>query len=236
MSELIAALPMYDWPECRAEVDTQWAAIRDGLRAAGHDAPDALTRGVAEVEIWRHPELLLAQTCWGPMERGLASHVQVVGQPSYEGIEGGKGEFYSSALVMRGEEGSVYAPAEARAMLPLDLLRGRRFAYNSEDSMSGIVALARDLDGQGESLAIFPQRIATGSHRRSVRFVAEGRADVAAIDCRSWSLFRRFEPDIAARLQVVGWTARRKGLPFITAKATPPVVVAALQQAVANAG
>ena len=31
----IAALPMYDWPEARGATDRLWAAIRDGLRAAG---------------------------------------------------------------------------------------------------------------------------------------------------------------------------------------------------------
>ena len=35
----VAALPMYDWPEVRAETDALWAAIGDGLRNAGLDAP-----------------------------------------------------------------------------------------------------------------------------------------------------------------------------------------------------
>ena len=32
------------------------------------------------------------------MELGLAEHVRVVGQPSYNGFEGGQGELYSSAM------------------------------------------------------------------------------------------------------------------------------------------
>ena len=35
------------------------------------------------------------------MEQGLAEHVVVIGQPSYDGIEGGAGELYSSAILMR---------------------------------------------------------------------------------------------------------------------------------------
>ena len=93
---------MYDWPERRAEVDAEWAVIRDRLRAGGVDAPQQLSRDIEEgMALWRRPDLLFAQTCWGPMELGLAEHVQVVGQPSYDGIEGGEGEFYSSAIVMR---------------------------------------------------------------------------------------------------------------------------------------
>lgn len=226
---------MYDWPELRAETDAQWAAIRDALRARGVDAPETLTRVTGDPSaLWRDPALLLAQTCWGPMGLGLADHVQVVGQPDYSVYEGGEGELYSSAIVMR-REGGVHAPADGRALVPLDLLRGRRFAYNGADSMSGILALARDLEAQGESLAIFPRRIETGGHRASIRAVATGRSDVAAIDCKSWALARRFEP-AAAELRVVGWTARRKGLPFITAQAMPPETVAALREAASGTG
>ena len=64
-------------------------------------APDPATLPPDEFDfqtLWRHPNLLLCQTCWGPMELGLAEHVQVVGQPSYNGFEGGQGQLYSSAI------------------------------------------------------------------------------------------------------------------------------------------
>ncbi len=99
--------------------------------------------------------------------------------------------------------------------------------------MSGYLALEQDLAALGESLALFSGRVETGGHRASVVAVAQGRADVAAIDCRSWALAQRFEP-AARALAVVGWTARRKGLPFITAKATPPAVVAELKKVLAS--
>ena len=119
-------------------------------------------------------------------------------------------------------------PADGRAVLPLDLIRGKRFAYNSLDSMSGIIALTRDLEAAGESLAIFSERIETGAHRASIVAVAEGRADVCAVDCRSWHLAQLHEPR-AADVVVVGWTARRKGLPYITSLHTPPEIVAKLR-------
>ncbi len=241
MNGFLAALPMYDWPELRAETDAQWAAMRDRLRAAGIAAPERLTRenmpsGALDLAaLWRHPKLLFGQTCWGPMEAGLAAQVQVVGQPDYSDCEGGQGELYSSAVVMRGPQAGLQPPADGRAALPLALLRGKRFAFNSTDSLSGFLAPGRDLEAMGESLAVFCECIETGGHRASLRAIAEGRADVAAIDCRSWSLFKRLEPNLSARLQVVGWTARRRGLPFITARATPPRIVAALREALAAA-
>lgn len=291
MTDLVAALPMYDWPETRAQTDAEWARFRVMLESVGIDAPARLVRrnadlppvpgGIRDREgrliapdpatlppdeldfptLWKHPKLLLAQTCWGPMEFGLAEHVAVVGQPSYDGIEGGEGIFYSSAILARksdappsvlpafspsrGEIGScsagrpeggvrgVPAPADGRAVLPLNLMRGRRFAYNSDDSMSGRIGIQRDLEAAGEGMALFSELIRTGGHRASIVAVAEGRMDVCAVDCRSWKLARRHEPR-AADLVAAGWTARRKGLPMITSVHTPPEAVAGLKAVLAR--
>ena len=122
---------MYDWPEVRADTDAEWRDLRARLIAAGIDAPEKIVRRNADLPVvpggirdgegrviapdpatlptdeldfqtlWKHPDLLFAQTCWGPMEEGLAQHVVVVGQPSYDGIEGGQDELYSSAILMR---------------------------------------------------------------------------------------------------------------------------------------
>ncbi|AWC23534.1 phosphate/phosphite/phosphonate ABC transporters, periplasmic binding protein [Aminobacter sp. MSH1] len=269
MSDFIAALPMYDWPEMRDEVDAQWARLRTAFRQLGIDAPETLARRNAELPpvpggirnaggetiapdpatlspeeldlptLWRHPKLLFGQTCWGPMEiTGLDAAVRVIGQPNYDGIEGGRGELYSSAIVV--QRGSVtadhaHAPDGDVPLIPLDLIRDKRFAFNSHDSMSGFIGISRDLAGLGEGLRIFSDRIESGGHRNSIVAVAEGRADVAAIDCQSWALAQRFEP--AARdVMVLGWTAKRKGLPFITSRSTPEGVAVLLGQIAAARG
>lgn len=269
MSEFIAALPMYDWPEVGEEVDAEWAVIRDRLRASGLAAPERLTRcngdmppvpgGVRDGSgrliapdpailppdefdlhtLWRHPKLLLSQTCWGPLETSdLAEHVQVIGQPDYSAFPGGQGAFYSSVIVMRtvdGPEGAAGAsPSETgTASLLLDLLRGTRLAYNAPDSMSGYLALKRDLEDLNEGMAIFSGSVETGSHRASALAVADRAADVAALDCRSWSLFRRFCPE-AWKLSPVGWTSHRKGLPHICAADLPLEIVAKVRAVLAG--
>lgn len=248
---LIAALPMYDWPERRAEVDTQWFSLRDALRLGGFDAPDYLARRNADLPavpggikdaagnviapdpatlppdefdlptVWRHPALLLAQTCWGPMELGLQQHVHVVGQDDYSGVDGGKGAFYSSPIVTRRGGGlSISAPADGRLQLPLNVMRNKRLAFNSYDSMSGYLSLKRDLEAVGETLDLFISHHETGGHRNSINAVATGRADIAAIDCKSWELAQRYD-EVASALIVVGWTGRRKGLPFISSLKLP---------------
>ncbi|MGX5802034.1 phosphate/phosphite/phosphonate ABC transporter substrate-binding protein [Bradyrhizobium sp. Arg314] len=263
MSKFVAALPMYDWPEARGEVDAQWARLRDAFRHRGIDAPEAVARSNRELPavpggildaagrliapdpatlpphefdfhpLWLSPALLFGQTCWGPMELGLAQHVQVIAQPNYDAFEGGQGELYSSALVMPADGGpSVASPQDGKAIIPIGLLRGKRFTFNNPDSMSGLIGLTRDLEAMGESLDIFASRSESGGHRSSIVAIAEGRADIAAIDCESWALARRFEP-AAQGVKVVGWTARRKGLPYITARTTPAPIIAAMREAVA---
>ncbi|TGQ39932.1 PhnD/SsuA/transferrin family substrate-binding protein [Mesorhizobium sp. M00.F.Ca.ET.220.01.1.1] len=263
MSKFVAALPMYDWSEARGEVDAQWALLREAFRQRGIDAPESVVRSNRELpavpggilddageliapdpatlppdeldfhQLWLSPALLFGQTCWGPMELGLARHVRVVAQPNYDAFEGGQGELYSSAVVMAAGGGSsVASPQNAKALIPIDLLRGRRFTFNNPDSMSGLIGLTRDLEAMGESLDIFASRSESGGHRSSIVAIAEGRADIAAIDCQSWALAQRFEP-AAREVKVVGWTARRKGLPYITARTTPAPIIAAMREAVA---
>ncbi|WP_269929665.1 PhnD/SsuA/transferrin family substrate-binding protein [Aminobacter sp. HY435] len=254
MSDHFAALPMYDWPERRAEVDAEWAAFRSTLAERGVQTPKSLVRRNADMPavpggirdaagaliaadpatlppdeldlptLWRHPKLLFGQTCWGPMETtGLAAQVKVIGQPSYDGMEGGRAELYSSAIVMR--RGAVtadhaHAPDGNMPLIPLDLIRDKRLAFNSHDSLSGFIGISRDLAASGEGLRIFSDRIESGGHRNSIIAIAEGRADVATIDCLSWALAQRFEP-AARAVMVVGWSGKRKGLPFITALGSP---------------
>ncbi|MDX8523932.1 PhnD/SsuA/transferrin family substrate-binding protein [Mesorhizobium sp. MSK_1335] len=263
MSEFVAALPMYDWPEARGEVDAQWVRLRDAFRQRGIDAPEAVARSNRELpavpggildgaggliapdpatlppdefdfhQLWLSPAMLFGQTCWGPMELGLARHVQVIAQPNYDAFEGGQGELYSSALIMPADnEPPVASPHDGKPIIPIDLLRGRRFTFNNPDSMSGLIGLTRDLEAMGESLDIFASRSESGGHRSSIVAIAEGRADIAAIDCESWALAQRFEP-AAQGVKVVGWTARRKGLPYITARTTLASIVAAMRDAVA---
>lgn len=258
----LAALPMYDFAECRGETDALWADLRDRLRTAGVEAPWQLTRrngdlpavpgGIKNASghliapdpatlpadelnlraLWCHPRLLLAQCCWGPLEAGLVDTVQVVGQPSYDGVEGGFGSLYRSLIVMRPQRRRrpIGSPTP-HARIPVDRLAGCRLAINDPLSMSGVIALRQDLEAMGQGLDLFGCLIETGSHRASVIAVAEEQADVAAIDCRSWAMMRRFEP-AAATLEVAGWTGLRKGLPYIASNSLPACLARLLSRIV----
>jgi ABC-type phosphate/phosphonate transport system substrate-binding protein len=183
------------------------------------DLPAALTRAGDIHDLWRDPGLVFGQTCWGPMRLGLARHVRVLAQPDYSDVEGGRGPFYRSALVARAPVGGAAdlpPPATPGAQLPLPSALAPRLAFNGRDSMSGWIALSQDAGDPGNWAAAL---LETGAHRASLQAVAEGRADLAAIDCRSWALARRHEP-CTRGLVVIGWTAERLGLPYVTARDT----------------
>ncbi len=222
---------MYDWPEARAATD----AVLTGLRRTVPELPARLTRPAgaeALAALWREPGLMLAQCCWGPLRLGLDAWLRVLAQPDYSDVPGGRGPCYRSAVVAR-DGAACPVPAGTGAALPAGLLAGRRLAVNGRDSLSGWIALADDLGDDPATLAASVQQ--TGSHRASVRAVAAGDADIAAIDCRSWALACAHEP-AAGALRVIGWTAERPGLPYVTSRHTRSETAARLRRALVAAG
>jgi ABC-type phosphate/phosphonate transport system substrate-binding protein len=167
--------------------------------------------------------LVLSQTCGFPFATRLSDAVGLVAAPLYD-VEGCKGPRYSSMLVSRNDD----EPASLAACADL------RFARNASDSLSGYVALAVEMRAAG----LDPQAaqwVETGSHRASLRAVAEGRADVAAIDCVCMALARANEPDAVSRLTIFAQTPLRPALPFITAAGRGEAEVAALRAALSDA-
>lgn len=198
----IASLGMYDWPEIAPATDRFWAAIRDRLRADAIVAPDHLTRGAdAHLPAWTSPALLLSQTCGMPYRTMLHDRVALVGTPDY-GLPDADPGYYYSQLVLRADDPGGFA----------DHLT-QRLAYNEAGSQSGWAAPQTHAAAAGGR---FHATIATGSHRESARAVAEGRADIAAIDAVTWRLIGAHRPALAASLRVLGHTAPTPGLPLIT--------------------
>jgi ABC-type phosphate/phosphonate transport system substrate-binding protein len=224
---MIAALPMYDWPEERVANDALWSRFAAHLKTNGVAAPDSLTRQGDLHAIWTSPDLLMAQTCSYPLETALAGKVAYVATPSYAAPGCDMPGHYRSVLLMSGHNASAPVPGHAGAALP-DWRRGAKLAFNAPDSMSGWHALARDLEAVGRSMPEF--HVETGSHRASLIAVAEGRADIAAIDCVSFAMALRHEP-AAHHVHVAGWTALRPGLPLITAFGDDAHTMSALRAA-----
>lgn len=229
---LLATLPMYDWPERRAETDTRWAGLRDALRAEGFDAPGALTRGNDLSALWLSPDLLIGETCSHPLATFLDGRVRYVATPVHDAPGCGRGT-YRSAIVRRKPGADLPVPSTGQAVIPPGALGGR-FAANEANSMSGYVTLVHDCLDLGLSTPAQDDIVWTGAHRESIRAVAAGLADFAVIDCSSWQLARQYE-SAADAVHVAGWASSRPGLPLVTSLAMDDAELERMRRAVMDA-
>ncbi|MBV1866079.1 MAG: PhnD/SsuA/transferrin family substrate-binding protein [Rhodobacteraceae bacterium] len=239
MASFIAALPMYDWPECADETRSFWHRIENRLRGTGFDDTVGFIRpslGEGPDNLLAAPDLLMSQTCWGPISRRITPPLTILAQPDYSAFTGGSGPFYRSAIIATGSGENLPVPPADKAALPLDDMRTARFAFNDETSLSGMLAVQEDFSAKtGENGAFYQTAMTSGGHQNSVRMVADATADFAAIDCRSWALACKYEP-AAQGVHIIGWTAQRMGLPYVCSPRIDPERVAVLRSVLIGMG
>jgi ABC-type phosphate/phosphonate transport system substrate-binding protein len=213
---MLASLPMYDFPEIKAETDAFWAALADELSVS-----IPLTRGTDWTQPWKSQDLLFSQTCGYPFTHAFKGKLTYVATPHYA-ADGCVGPQYCSILF-------------ARERRPLEGFKGRVAAFNSRDSMSGMLALKSVFVDFAENGEFFAAAIETGSHLASLAAVQGGKADVCAIDCVTVDLCRRYRPEALSGLIEITRSALVPGLPFVTTSADVSKLKAALQQVMAQA-
>ena len=203
----LASLPMYNLPETADASAALWRGLARHFRRAGiPDVPDALAAQPKVPDHWLSPDLLFSQTCGYPLTHALAGGVQLVATPCYD-APGCDGPSYCSILVVA---------AGSQATSPADL-QGKRAAFNTPDSQSGMNALRAVIAPLAEGGRFFAEIIETGGHAASLDLVAAGGADVAAIDAVSLALFALYRRPAAARVRELCRSPSAPSLPFITA-------------------
>jgi ABC-type phosphate/phosphonate transport system substrate-binding protein len=223
VSAPLASLAMYDWPEVAGANDALWAFLAKYLAQRGIDAPDRLIRDRRCDTLWTEPDLLLAQCCGYPYATQLRGSVQLVATPVYD-VDGCDGANYCSLIIARADG----------AIRSLSDLGTATAAVNSKHSQSGHWALRAAL--AADAAAVAPARVVqSGGHRQSLLMVADGTADVAAIDAVCWALALAHEPAATAKLRVIARSPMAPGLPFISGRHTPPQTMAALREGLALA-
>lgn len=203
---MTASLPMYDTPQTHAANDRLWGLIRGALGSG----PATLDRRTDPHATWADPHLVLSQTCGLPFRSALHGRVTLVGTPDY-GVEGCPPGYYRSVIVAQKDD-----PRD-----DLSAFEGARLARNDRRSQSGWAAIEGHLAEQGLGFSFVGNTTDTGSHAASARMVAEGRADLAALDAVTWALLVR-DTEIASGLRVLLQTRPTPGLPLITAKTRAP--------------
>lgn len=211
---MTAALPMYSRPETRAAEARLWSLMLEHGWQNSDTAPRKLLSPPDLRAFWADPELIFAQTCGMPY-RLMENRPSLLGAPIHPiSLPAGQ---YQSVVIVAAEANQKDIAGFSTACL----------AMNEPQSQSGWAA-AWDVGlGRGEILK-------TGSHRASAIAVAEARAVVATIDCVTWSMIERWDPDLRHCLSVVGTTPLRPALPFVTRIGDVTGLREALRHAIAS--
>ena len=207
---MIANLMMYARPELASAQERFWALIHSELLAVGIDAPAQLDQTAFGLDVWTNPDLVLSQTCGMPYRLWLSDDVTLIGTPDY-GLDECPAGYYRSPLIVRADD-----PRNC-----LEDFKSATFAYNETHSQSGYAAPYNHIAPLG---FWFEGTKKTGSHINSARTVAEGDADIAALDAVTWRLIQRYE-SFAENLRVLEWTDPTPGLPLITSQDNDPEII-----------
>ena len=223
----IASLPMYDLEPLREATDAWWRSVAASLRRHGFEnAPGTLDRGgpVDHYQHWSSPDLLLSQTCGYPLIRTFADKLRVVAVPLYDAPQC-RGAEYCSLVIVKED-----SPARS-----LEDLRGGRAAINGFDSQSGCNAFRAAIARLARDGRFFDEVVETGRHELSMRRVAEGAADVCAVDCVTHALLSDTTAEAVAGTRVLTVTPRAPNLPYVTHIARSDEETRAMQMALLEA-
>lgn len=197
------ACGMYSFTD---ELQHAWQALFNEFRLlldGGHQLDESLVFDAAE-SVLRNPELFIGHTCGYPLMNHLQDVVTPFGVPIFN-VPGVAGNLYSSRIV-------VAVDADINSLADC---RNRIVAINASHSNSGMNVLRHAIAGLNPATPFFASVINSGAHLNSLTAVAEGRADVAAIDCVSFQLIEDRWPELTARVRSIGDSVKTCGLPLV---------------------
>lgn len=153
--------------------------------------------------------VIAAQTCGYPFVTRWADTHETIVVPLFE---------VPGCIPETGQYSSWFITCADHAATSLRQFANHRVALNSEHSNSGMNVLRYAISQLTSTDTFFSERILTGGHKQSMRAVAKGHADLAAIDVVTYALMKELEPALCEKLKIVGQSEFTTGLPFICTK------------------
>ncbi|MEJ6392295.1 PhnD/SsuA/transferrin family substrate-binding protein [Gymnodinialimonas sp. 2305UL16-5] len=217
---MFASLPMYLAPDTAGPYGRLWARIRDGLRDHGIAAPDALDHDTPPAEGWARDDLILGQICNLPLRLGRSNGATLIGTCDHGVADVPPGHYASAYMVHR----------NASADDPM-AYTGGTLAINDAESHSGWGAPQTHAASLGHS---WRRAVVSGAHRNSAALVAEGTADIAAIDLITLAILRREDHPALRDLRMISQTPSAPGMTLITRHPDPAPFRAVISDAIAT--
>lgn len=223
MQPLIASLPWYDLTATHDKLDAFWRILRTRLAAQltadtelQNRLPAGLNRQLSTGQQWQHSGLLLSQCCGPDLFTPQARDLIPIARPVFADLDCTPGTYFSYIV------SAAKAPA------------GRRLVVNSPSSRSGCNVLLEWCQHQGWQQQDYQ---VSGSHEESLRLIASGAADYAAIDAHSWQLLKH-TPE-AQQVRIIDRSSEAPAPPYVMHRAapvTPGTLFTALEEAIQQAG
>ena len=216
---------MYDLPQCRASTDAWWDIVALHMRVRGvPEVPVRLHHGTTARASWCSTDMLFSQTCGYPLVTEFQQDLQVIATPCYS-APGCEGPCYASVIVVAAENSAA----------ELVELRGSVCAINGWDSHSGMNALRHKVAPLAQGGKFFSAVSVSGRHLLSIEMVADGRADVCAVDGVTHALAQRHAPQLLAGTRVLDWTEAAPALPYVARYECPVDMLLAMREALHDA-
>jgi phosphonate transport system substrate-binding protein len=124
--------------------------------------------------------------------------------------------------------------SDTSKLTALDQLAGKTFCYNDPGSNSGYNLLRDRLMQSGYPSHFFGEVIQSGSHQRSIAWVAEGKADCAAIDSTVLEQEFRNRPERSPQLRIIESIGPCPMPPLVAAQRLGNVLLDQLQSVLLN--
>lgn len=221
---------MYDWPETSHALDVLWSHINNQLTQREIDAPIKLERDAHPAALWSKPELIVGQTCGWPYANYLKEQVTPFARFHYDLPDCPAGDYNSVYIGHDDDDFDHLETAKAFEFV-------EKIAMNSDDSQSGFHVFSEITGKPAEASIAKEKRIVTGAHRNSISAVANGDANIAAIDAVAFELAKHYEPEAISKIVVLRNSKPKPGLPLITSKDNEhfaPLLYEAVEQALAE--
>ena len=154
------------------------------------------------------PGLWFGHTCGYPLMTRLKDYLEPFCIPLFD-VPGVDGRHYCSRIIT----------AAGSDIESIRDSRGRVAAMNNPDSNSGMNVLRHAVADMAESGRFFERVVTTGGHLYSLQAVANGIADIAAIDCVSYQLIEDNRPQLCAGLRILDESVKTCGLPLVMSHA-----------------
>ena len=219
---MIASYPMYNLPQMQPSLVRWWQDICQYLNTHNISVSTGLTH--IETDLYKHwlnPDLFFSQTCGYPLTTVLRQKVKLIGTPIYDSQYCEQSDYCSLFIVRSKDSGTR-----------IEDFRGKRFAFNGEDSQSGFNAVKTFLTEHGLGVPFFGENLISGQHHNSLAMVISAQADICAVDCVTYALAQRHQPDILKNTRVLAVTRPTPGLPLITSVKTSDETIALLFDAI----